>query len=342
MFTFIGLIGFSMILTIGIMLVMPMISTQPPALSIPVDCKIGEQCFIQNYVDLDDAHGTWTDYRCGTLSYDGHNGVDFRLRDLPAMRSGVKVLAAADGEVLRLRDGLPDSSIRASGAPDIADAECGNGVVLAHNGGFETQYCHLKQGSVAVKQGQQVKRGAVLGDIGLSGNTEFPHLHFMLRNKKGDIIDPFAGKMLSSSCDAKDYHGHFWQSAAKKQLPYIATALLSSGFSAQEPTADAARDGQFRETSLPDSANAILFWADLIGAQQGDLLLMEIAGVDGVALVSHIAPIDGNKAQLFQFVGKKRTEAAWTAGEYKAYLKLMRGEKVVLEKNDSLFIVPSE
>lgn len=342
MYTFFGLIGFSFILTIGIMMLMPMIMTQPPALSMPVDCRIGEHCFIQNYVDLDPEPNKSIDYRCGSLSYDGHNGIDFRLRDLVAMRKGVSVLAAADGEVIRLRNELPDISIRASNAPKNDGIECGNGVVLMHNGGYETQYCHLKQGSVAVKQGQQVKRGDTLGAIGLSGNTEFPHLHFMLRNKKGEIIDPFAGEMLESECDAKDYHGHFWQSSAKKQLPYIATALLNIGFSDVEPDANAMRDGQFRAKNLPDTADAIMFWVDLIGAQQGDVLLMEIAGVDNVALVSHTAPIDRHQAQLFQFVGKKRTEALWTAGAYKARLKLMRGDSVVLEHSDTLYILPSE
>jgi hypothetical protein len=262
-------------------MLVPMISTQPPALSMPVDCVIGESCFIQNYVDLDQAEGAWHDYRCGPNSYDGHKGVDFRTRDLVQMRQGVAVLAAADGEVLRLRDGMPDRSMRDENAPKLNGNECGNAVVIGHNGGYETQYCHLKQGSLRVAQGDKVVRGDAIGQIGLSGKTEFPHLHFMLRDSKGGIIDPFAGNMAKSDCDANDYHGHYWQSSAKKAMPYIPTALLNAGVAASAPNGEAVRDGQFRERRLPATAPAIILWADVMGAQKGDMLRLRLSSPDG-------------------------------------------------------------
>ncbi len=57
------------------------------------------------------------------------------------------------------------------------DRECGNGVVIAHAGGWETQYCHMAQGGLAVKPDQPVTTGQTLA-VGLSGLTEYPHLHF--------------------------------------------------------------------------------------------------------------------------------------------------------------------
>src|SRR5262249_14978919 len=65
-------------------------------LGAPIDCEIGRTCFVQNYVDHDPSPGA-KDYQCGTLTYDGHNGTDFRLPTLAAQRSGVNVLAAAEG-----------------------------------------------------------------------------------------------------------------------------------------------------------------------------------------------------------------------------------------------------
>ena len=40
--------------------------------------------------------------------------------------------------------------------PTYADRECGNGVVIQHKDGFETQYCHMARGSITVTPGQSV------------------------------------------------------------------------------------------------------------------------------------------------------------------------------------------
>ena len=70
----------------------------PPVLDIPVACEPGRDCFIQFYVDRDESVGI-ADYRCAGLTYDGHKGTDFRLADLPAMRRGVEVRAAAEDAI---------------------------------------------------------------------------------------------------------------------------------------------------------------------------------------------------------------------------------------------------
>ena len=54
----------------------------------------------------------------------------------------------------------------------------GNHVVLDLGGGRFAMYAHLRQGSVAVKAGDRVRRGDVLGRLGNSGNSTEPHLHF--------------------------------------------------------------------------------------------------------------------------------------------------------------------
>ena len=71
-------------------------------------------------------------------------------------------------------------------APDVSDRECGNGVVIQHNDGFETQYCHMAQGSITVSTGQTCC-GHTLGKVGLSGQTQFPHLHVAVR-KDGKVL----------------------------------------------------------------------------------------------------------------------------------------------------------
>jgi D-3-phosphoglycerate dehydrogenase len=57
---------------------------------------------------------------------------------------------------------MPDTGLRG----EIAGRECGNGVVIAHEDGWETQYCHMRRGSVAVQPGERVARGQTLGLVG--------------------------------------------------------------------------------------------------------------------------------------------------------------------------------
>tara|TARA_B100000029_G_scaffold461042_1_gene492511 strand:- start:904 stop:1161 length:258 start_codon:yes stop_codon:yes gene_type:complete len=53
-------------------------------LSMPIDCEVGKDCYIQDYVDTDPGAGV-ADYTCGMRAYDTHRGTDFRIRGLKAM-----------------------------------------------------------------------------------------------------------------------------------------------------------------------------------------------------------------------------------------------------------------
>jgi murein DD-endopeptidase MepM/ murein hydrolase activator NlpD len=59
-------------------------------------------------------------------------------------------------------------------------AVIGNYVVIQHAGGEYSDYAHLRQGSVKVKAGDKVTRGQVIGQVGHTGNTTEPHLHFQI------------------------------------------------------------------------------------------------------------------------------------------------------------------
>jgi len=85
---------------------------------------------------------------------------------------GHTVYSPCDGTVTRAVDGLPDLS------PPEADPEnrAGNHVVVACKG-VNVLLAHLRQGSVAVREGDEVVTGEPIGQIGNSGNTSEPHLH---------------------------------------------------------------------------------------------------------------------------------------------------------------------
>ncbi|MGJ4728629.1 M23 family metallopeptidase [Luteimonas sp. SDU101] len=87
------------------------------------------------------------------------------------------VLAVADAEVVAARGDYPEAErISANGRHPLS-AGSGNYVVLALGDGRHVFYEHLRPRSVRVAVGQRVRRGQVLGEVGLSGSGGWPHLH---------------------------------------------------------------------------------------------------------------------------------------------------------------------
>jgi murein DD-endopeptidase MepM/ murein hydrolase activator NlpD len=116
---------------------------------------------------------------------------------------GSKVMASASGVVLKAVDKLSDSVDRlpregesneeyfgrllaTSSEMLIGDPYRGTGnyVLIKHSGGEFSVYGHLKPGSVCVKEGDQVKQGDLIGNLGQSGNSPFPHLHFHVSDRE--------------------------------------------------------------------------------------------------------------------------------------------------------------
>ena len=92
------------------------------------------------------------------------------------------VYATGSGRVADVHDGEADN--RRVNPIDFTKRETaggGNYVVIDHLNGEFSWFGHMKQGSVTVKPGQSVKQGEILGLIGASGDSLFPHLHYELR-----------------------------------------------------------------------------------------------------------------------------------------------------------------
>ncbi len=60
-------------------------------------------------------------------------------------------------------------------------------MVVAHGGGWQTRYAHLKR--IKVKEGKKIDRGDVIGTVGKSGNATGNHLHYEVR-RHGNPVDP--------------------------------------------------------------------------------------------------------------------------------------------------------
>jgi hypothetical protein len=85
---------------------------------------------------------------------------------------GKPAVSPCDGTVRAARDGLEDLTPPRQDRQNVA----GNHVVITC-GVVDVELAHLKQGSVAVKVGDAISTGQVIGAVGNSGNTTEPHLH---------------------------------------------------------------------------------------------------------------------------------------------------------------------
>lgn len=291
----------------------------------PVACRAGTDCQIQNYVDHDPSPAA-KDQTCGTRTYDGHDGVDIRLASTGAMRRGVDVVAAADGRVQGVRDGVADVSVDIAGPQSVEGRECGNGVVLSHSGGFATQYCHLARGSVRVKAGDAVKAGTVLGRVGMSGLSDFPHLHLSVR-KDDRPVDPFAYGAPAGSCGGGR---SLWRAA----VPYEARVVLNAAFAAEPLTLASAEDGP---PAPPAGGGPVLIaYVRVIGLKGGDRQALVLRGPDGTVIRRNEAEVPRDQPLRLLFTGARRPEQGWAKGRYTARYTVSAGGRTVLSRDFAL------
>ena len=118
---------------------------------------------IENNFGLSSNYGSRMDPFSQQLSY--HAGVDFSA---PA---GTSILATGDGKVIKT---------------DF-DRGLGQYIEIEHASGFTSKYAHLKR--FHIRQGELVKRGQVIGEVGSTGRSTSPHLHYEI-SYQGTPINP--------------------------------------------------------------------------------------------------------------------------------------------------------
>jgi len=108
-----------------------------------------------------------------------HAGMDF------SARTGTPIFATGDGLVT---------------AADNKMSGYGNRVLINHGYGYQTLYGHMSK--FAVKSGQKVKRGDIIGYVGSTGRSEAPHLHYEV-HKNGEVVNPL--NFYYGNISAKEY-----------------------------------------------------------------------------------------------------------------------------------------
>lgn len=288
----------------------------------PLACTLGENCWVLNYVDMGaPGDGREVDPFCGPRTYEGNKGTSFALRDVKAMESGIAVLAARAGKVIRVRDGEPD---RFAGPAELeaaktAQKECGNAVLIDHGGAVQTVYCHLKSGSVTVKTGDSVKAGDPIAAVGLSGYTAFPKLHFGVV-WEGAVIDPFTGLNSTEACGT--VKKSLWQDGGIPSVP--APSFYNAGFAAAVPTIDEADRAALSATEFAAASGTLSFWTSLIGVLPGDTIVLEMAAPDGSVFARRVITQNDAPARQFYYTGRKLSGGALKTGTYTGRATLIR------------------
>lgn len=108
-----------------------------------------------------------------------HNGIDL------IAGQGTPVLATADGVVLEVKRSGKGS---------------GNIVEIGHDGGYRTLYAHLQD--IVVRKGERVKAGRKIANVGMSGNSFAPHLHYEV-HRDSLVLDPV--NFFFASFSPEDY-----------------------------------------------------------------------------------------------------------------------------------------
>ncbi|MBO6504748.1 MAG: M23 family metallopeptidase [Kordiimonadaceae bacterium] len=307
----------------------------PIELSWPVDCELGSSCWVARYMDRSIDKGR-LDYQCGARTQDAHNGTDIAIADLSAMARGVNVKAAADGVVFRLRTGMQDVRVTPETRGEITKRGCGNIVILRHAGGWQTHYCHMKQGSIQVAQGDRVEAGQVIGQVGLSGLTEFPHLHFMVRAPRtGEgrprSTDPFdGGRFEDGTCD-QDLNP-LWD----KEFAYQPAAIMPPVIDSKQRTRATMWEAQ--EASLPTSAKAIIVQSRGFHTIKGDIWQIRLMDPDGTVRVNQSIEQKRDRQQVQAFAGLRKPAAGFKAGVWTAEVTLVRAQHTMGSVSGSIVV----
>jgi murein DD-endopeptidase MepM/ murein hydrolase activator NlpD len=304
-------------------------------LGLPIRCVVGVTCFIQQLPDMDPAVGKSIDPFCGDMTYDGLHGTDIRILSVSQLADNVPVIASAAGKVLRVRDGMADHLVETrQDRLAIKGRDCGNGVVIDDGGGETVQYCHMKQGSVLVRPGMTVAKGQQIGSIGVSGDTEFPHVHIGVR-QDNHLVDPSTGRRITDGCVAPADARPLWDADIAKYFLNLHTEILAIGLSGRPVTGNQlVREGPPPPPTSSD--NLLIGWTWVANLEPGQQVTTKIVrGVGDILVSKTLDPAPQHQAIHVQNIGKK---GPVTPGDYRVTTSVMKAGQAVATKSAEVVV----
>jgi hypothetical protein len=239
------------------------------------------------------------------------------------MRQGVAVIAAAAGEVIVADDGIEDRLMQDTGPGKTPRERNGNRVAIHHGDGWVTTYAHLMKGTLAVQVGERVARGQKLGLIGLSGNSDFPHVHFAVSHGN-QVLDPFTTQAPDSGCGRPGTS--LWSAAAQAQLAYRSGGLLAAGFLDYQPSHRDMLAGIPLPAMISAEERTLVFWAAVWGLRKGDLEILQILRPDGSTFFHKLTDVEKNHAVWTKTFGLRQRDGDLAPGTYVGFYRVLRPE----------------
>jgi murein DD-endopeptidase MepM/ murein hydrolase activator NlpD len=304
-------------------------------LGLPVSCRLGEECFVQQMPDIDPGPHV-LDPLCGRATYQGHDGWDIRVRSLKDIDQPTSVTSVADGIVARIRDDMPDRIFDRVADRELVDGrECGNGVVVEHAKGLVSQYCHLKQGSVSVRPGAHIRKGDRIGSMGASGLAEFPHVHLSIQ-RKGTTVEPLTGRPLGKAAEfCGDFTNSLFEPAVRQALSRAPTAILDIGLANAPPQLTSlVREGG---PPQPKLSEAIVAWVWAINVEQGSQFRIRLLDPNRRPILDlKTKPLETRKANYLAYAGGNIDA---TEGRYHLDIELLSPDRTIQSAERSFGIV---
>lgn len=143
---------------------------------------------------------------------------------------GADIHAVGDGRVVSVLDGLPEQVPGRNPTALPLDQYAGNHVVQDLGDGNYALYAHIKTGTAAVKPGDRLTAGQVIGHVGNSGNSSAPHLHFHVMSSP----DPLGSNGLPFVFDDFRLDARLADDDAIDALFDGGAAALAPGFTARD------------------------------------------------------------------------------------------------------------
>ena len=292
----------------------------------PVSCRIMENCWITNHVDLNKNINQVEDYMCGKKVSDNNQSTHISLASKSSYHENIPVLATAEG-IVRVAE--------------LDSGFCGGRVLIEHKDGWQSSYCHLNPELITVIKGQKVKAGDVLGLIGVSGQSQWPHLSFaVLRN--GMVFDPFSGRTPLEGCLKASTP--LWEGGMNPL--YEPAHVTNIGFTVghvtnQEITSGAIAAAKEIATNTPQ----ISLWAMLMNISSNDDISLKIEEPSGRILNQLDIKIKNDADFHPIYFVTRRQNFLWDEGLYKGTITITRnvnGNRITIGKYTSVTLIETD
>ena len=253
---------------------------------------------------------------CGSKATDNNQSTHISLGTTQSHLSNIPVIATANGKVLEAQN---------------IGGFCGTRVLIDHGEGWQSSYCHLNPETLLARRNQTVQSGQVIGTIGISGQTNWPHLSYaLLRN--GMVFDPFSNRTNLEGCAQKS--DTLWSGGINPL--YEPAQVTSIGFHVGYIRTNSILSGILKPAEkIRSETPQLSLWTLMMNIQKGDEISLKIVAPD-MRIVKQQTIIAGKSRVRYPlFFSASRGKLLWDKGVYRGEITVTRtvnGNKIKVGK----------